>query len=58
MAESIRNEARHSEVQEHSYTYEGQPVTVIDTFSRHGKRIAVILDREGDRFEVFMDQLS
>lgn len=36
----------------------GQPVTVIDTYSRRGKRIAVVVDRDGEQFEVFMEQLS
>jgi len=40
------------------YTFEGQPVLIVETFSRGGRRIAVIEDREGEVFEVFFEQLD
>jgi hypothetical protein len=33
-------------------------VAVVETFSRRGKRIAVIGDRDGEVFEVFFEQLD
>ena len=58
IAEHFQRESKRSETEKHDHTYEGQPVTVVDTFSRDGKRIAVVVDRDGDQFEVFMEQLS
>jgi len=33
-------------------------VAIVETFSRGGRRIAVIEDREGEVFEVFFEQLG
>ena len=40
------------------FTFEGQPVSIVDNFTRAGKRIVVIETSDGSRFEVFMEQLS
>jgi len=47
-----------AEQQNHDYTFEGQPVAIVETYSRGGRRIAVIEDREGEVFEVFFEQLD
>ena len=47
-----------SEPQAHDHTFEGHPVAIVESFSRGGKRIAVIQDRDGEVFEVFFEQLD
>jgi hypothetical protein len=47
-----------SEPQAHDYTFEGHPVAIVETFSRGGKRIALIQDKDGEVFEVFFEQLG
>lgn len=49
----VREEPKH-----HDYTFEGHPVAIVETFSRLGKRIALIQDRDGEVFEVFFEQLD
>ncbi len=56
--QSQRNRRTPAEPKQHDYTFEGQPVAIVETFSRLGKRIAVIEDREGEVFEVFFEQLD
>lgn len=50
---NVREEPKH-----HEYSFEGHPVAIVKTFSRRGKRIALIEDRDGDLFEVFFEQLD
>jgi hypothetical protein len=44
--------------QGHDLTFEGQPVAIVESFSRGGRRIAVIQDKDGEVFEVFFEQLG
>jgi hypothetical protein len=53
-----QNRREKAEAQDHGYLFEGHPVAIVETFSRLGKRIAVIEDREGEVFEVFFEQLD
>ncbi|WP_345975813.1 hypothetical protein [Sulfurimonas sp. HSL3-7] len=36
----------------------GHPVEIVETFSRLGKRIALMQDRDGEVFELFSEQLD
>lgn len=56
--QSQRSKRDRPQQQSHDYTFEGHPVDIVDTFSRRGKRIAVIQDRDGEVFEVFFEQLD
>ena len=56
--QSRQNRSAHEEPQRHDYTFEGHPVAIVETFSRGGKRIALIEDRDGEVFEVFFEQLG
>jgi hypothetical protein len=56
--QSRHNRREREEPQAHDYTFEGHPVDIVKTFSRRGKRIAVIQDRDGEIFEVFFEQLG
>jgi len=56
--QSLQKRETGTESQNHDYYFEGQPVAIVETFSRGGKRIAVIEDREGEVFEVFFEQLD
>ncbi|WP_345975800.1 hypothetical protein [Sulfurimonas sp. HSL3-7] len=56
--QSQQNRRDREEAQGHDYLFEGHPVAIVETFSRGGKRIAVIEDREGEVFEVFFEQLD
>jgi len=51
-----RNNKR--EPQRHDYTFEGHPVAIVESFSRGGKRIAVIQNKDGELFEIFFEQLD
>lgn len=55
---SERNRSVREEPKRHDYTFEGHPVAIVETFSRRGKRIALIEDKDGDTFEVFFEQLD
>jgi len=56
--QSLQKRQTRTEPQSNDYTFEGQPVMIVETFSRGGRRIAVIEDREGEVFEVFFEQLD
>jgi hypothetical protein len=56
--QSQQNRRVREEAQSHDYTFEGHPVEIVESFSRRGKRIAVIQDRDGEVFEVFFEQLD
>ncbi len=56
--QSQQNRRGPEEPQGHDHTFEGQPVSIVESFSRGGKRIALIEDRDGEVFEVFFEQLD
>ena len=53
-----QNRREKAEAQDHGYLFEGHPVAIVETFSRLGKRIALIEERDGEVFEVFFEQLD
>ena len=56
--QSQQNRRGREEAQRHDYYFEGHPVEIVESFSRRGKRIALIRDRDGEVFEVFFEQLD
>ncbi len=56
--QSQQNRRVREEAQRHGHTFEGHPVEIVETFSRLGKRIALIEERDGEVFEVFFEQLD
>lgn len=56
--QSHQNRRDREEAQCHDYYFEGHPVAIVETFSRGGKRIAVIEERDGEVSEVFFEQLD
>ncbi len=56
--QSQRSKRERPEQQSHDYTFEGHPVDIVESFSRRGKHIAVIQDRDGEVFEMFFEQLD
>ncbi|MCJ7764646.1 MAG: hypothetical protein MUP09_01745 [Thiovulaceae bacterium] len=54
--QSLQNRRSPEEPQPHDYYFEGHPVTIVESFSRRGKRIAVIEERDGELFELFFEQ--
>ena len=57
IAKQLRDERREVKTIKSEYSINGEPVDIARTYSRSGKRIALIEDGDGDQFEVFMDQL-
>ena len=53
----IKPKKHYTPAEPKEYTYEGQPVEIVDSFSRGGKRIIVIETLDGNRLEVFIEQL-
>lgn len=54
----FKSKKRYTAPEPKEYSFEGYPIEIVDSFSREGKRIAVIETLDGDRFEVFMEQLD
>ena len=55
---SIKPKKHYTAPEPREYTFEGQPVEIVDNYVRAGKRIVVIETLDGDRLEVFMEQLD
>ncbi|MGB6018297.1 MAG: hypothetical protein WBF77_01760 [Sulfurimonadaceae bacterium] len=56
--QSQQNRRERPQQQSHDYTFQGQPVDIVETYSRRNKRIAVIQERKGEVFELFFEQLD
>ena len=58
MAKQIRDERREVKTIKSDYSINGEPVDIVHIYSRGGKRIALVEDSDGDRFEVFYEILD
>lgn len=58
IADHIKRDNRETKTLKSNFSLNGEPVEVVYTFSRDGKRIAFVEDGDGDRFKVFYEMLE